>query len=61
MYPRKNGTLLLPQCEKSGHASVREDWADEVLTELVIDKLARLTREGGFSPEDAGALAANLR
>ncbi len=61
MYQRQNGHYYYLSCEKSGHSSVREDWADEVLTELVIDKLARLTREGGFSCDDAEALAANLR
>ena len=62
MVARATGTYYhYYSCEKSGHANVREDWADQALTELVIDKLCRLTREGGFSPADAGALAANLR
>jgi hypothetical protein len=61
MYQRASGKhYYYLTCEKSGHVSVREDWADEALTELVIDKLCRLTREGGFAPEDAGKLKENL-
>lgn len=60
-YVRRAGKLEYLSCEKSGHVSVREDWADEALHELVTAKLSRLVTEGGYPAEEPGKLADALK
>jgi Resolvase, N terminal domain len=60
-YPRGERVLVYLACERSGHVSVREDWADAYVGELVADKLSRLIRHGGYQATDPGELARLLR
>ncbi len=57
-YDRAGRKLWYLTCEKSGHVSIREDWADEYVSELVAAKLSSLILHGGYQAEDRGRLSA---
>jgi hypothetical protein len=60
VYTRPGTSFIYLTCEKSGHVSVREDWADEYVEERVTAKLSSLIRDGGYQAADPGALAKAL-
>jgi DNA invertase Pin-like site-specific DNA recombinase len=57
-YDSAGRKLWYLTCEKSGHVSIREDWADEYVSELVAAKLSSLILHGGYKAEDRGRLSA---